>query len=457
MKSFVLQAVSDKTGYPVEMLDLDLDLEADLGIDTVKQAELFATIRTHFDIPRREDLRLADYNTLTKVIGFMRDALAQKSPAAASEPAQAVVAPAAPVEISASRTAPVAPIAPQTASVDEAEVKDFVLQAVSDKTGYPVEMLDLELDLEADLGIDTVKQAELFATIRTHFDIPRREDLRLADYNNLAKVIGFMHEALTAGNGAGGEVKTAGGVATPVEEAVQAAGRVEQLLQDEVNQVISRRMPAPVLRPRLDLCTPSGVELGEGSRVFVVGDHGKTGEALAKRLRGRKVEVMVVSGADPDEVERKAVEFLGHGEVDGVYFLTSLDAELSLEQLSQEAWKMEIERRSTALYRLMRAIPGEPFLVSATRMGGLFGYEPDGATAPLGGLVSGFTKALAWSAQVCWRKWSISSYMQARQTFHPGWWQKPCMTRRWLRWVGKMPCAFRSHWSNSRQLKQISN
>ena len=27
---------------PAELLDLDLDLEADLGIDTVKQAEVFA-------------------------------------------------------------------------------------------------------------------------------------------------------------------------------------------------------------------------------------------------------------------------------------------------------------------------------------------------------------------------------------------------------------------------------
>ncbi|HEX6567903.1 MAG TPA: acyltransferase domain-containing protein, partial [Acidimicrobiales bacterium] len=38
----VLAVVADKTGYPADMLDLDLDLEADLGIDTVKQAEVFA-------------------------------------------------------------------------------------------------------------------------------------------------------------------------------------------------------------------------------------------------------------------------------------------------------------------------------------------------------------------------------------------------------------------------------
>ena len=61
---------------PEEVLDLDLDLEADLGIDTVKQAELFAAIRTQYGIARREDLRLSDYNTLAKVFRFVEDSLA---------------------------------------------------------------------------------------------------------------------------------------------------------------------------------------------------------------------------------------------------------------------------------------------------------------------------------------------------------------------------------------------
>ena len=45
-------------------------------------------------------------------------------------------------------------------------VKEKVLALVAEKTGYPVDMLDLDLDLEADLGVDTVKQAEVFAAIR---------------------------------------------------------------------------------------------------------------------------------------------------------------------------------------------------------------------------------------------------------------------------------------------------
>ena len=44
--------VAEQTGYPEDMLDLDLDLEADLGVDTVKQAELFATVREAYGIAR---------------------------------------------------------------------------------------------------------------------------------------------------------------------------------------------------------------------------------------------------------------------------------------------------------------------------------------------------------------------------------------------------------------------
>ena len=396
VKTFVLQAVSEKTGYPVEMLDLDLDLEADLGIDTVKQAELFATIRSHFDIPRREDLRLSDYNTLTKVIGFMREALAQKSSATPAENL-----PAAPqVQVSPAKDdGQPAPAASPLVSVDTVQVKEYVLQAVSEKTGYPVEMLDLELDLEADLGIDTVKQAELFATIRTHFEIPRREDLRLSDYNTLTKVIGFMQDALAAktppAGGSNDQAAPEAGEAASMSSVTVEVGRVEQLLRGDSGQSITRRLPVPVLRPRLDLCRPSGVKLGENSRVVVIGDQGKTGEAIAKRLRARKVQVELISGLDSEAAARKTAQFANLGTVDGVYFLTALDEEPPLAQMSLEDWKLEVERRSAALYLVLRAIPGEPFLVSATRMGGLHGYEPEGALAPLGGLVSGFTKALA--------------------------------------------------------------
>ena len=40
-----------------------------------------------------------------------------------------------------------------------------MLAIVSEKTGYPVEMLELEMDMEADLGIDSIKRVEILAAV----------------------------------------------------------------------------------------------------------------------------------------------------------------------------------------------------------------------------------------------------------------------------------------------------
>ena len=68
--------------------------------------------------------------------------------------------------MAAAMTSEVVPSNTISAAVDAAAIEKHVLSVVSEKTGYPPEMLDLELDLEADLGVDTVKQAELFASYK---------------------------------------------------------------------------------------------------------------------------------------------------------------------------------------------------------------------------------------------------------------------------------------------------
>ena len=62
---------------------LDLDLEADLGIDTVKQAELFAAVRGEWGIERDENLQLRDFPTLAHTIGFVYDKRPDLKPEAA--------------------------------------------------------------------------------------------------------------------------------------------------------------------------------------------------------------------------------------------------------------------------------------------------------------------------------------------------------------------------------------
>ena len=84
--------------------------------------------------------------------------------------------------------------------------------------------------------------------------------------------------------------------------------------------------------------------------------------------------------------------------MDGVYWLAALDAESPIEEMDLAAWREALRVRVKLLYTTVRACLGDdraPFLVTGTRLGGLHGYDDDGAVAPLGGAVTGFAKAYA--------------------------------------------------------------
>jgi acyl transferase domain-containing protein len=375
----LLALVSEKTGYPTEILDPVLDLEADLGIDTVKQADLFASVRALYNIPRDDNRKLRDYPTLEHVIRFVyekRPDLAAAPPA----PTQAASTPPAPAA-----PAPAAPGPPEPQEVDP--IKEKVLEIVAARTGYPKDMLDLDLDLEADLGMDTVKQADMFASVRAAYNIPRDANLKLRDFPTLSHVIRFAREKQAAA--APAPIPTVPTVtpSRPVPASLEAANAVP------------RRVPAPNLRPPLTLCKPTGVKLGPGSRVVINADQGGAGQALADRLRELGVEILWVEGAPTAKALTATLQnWMAAGPVQGVYWLPSLDHEGSLSGMDLAAWREALRTRVKLLYTAMRvlyeqvAVPGA-FLISATRLGGQHGYDEAGAAAPVGGAIVGFSKA----------------------------------------------------------------
>ncbi len=401
VKERILALVVEKTGYPEDMLDLDLDLEADLGVDTVKQAEMFAAIRAAYNIPRDENRKLRDYPTLAHVIRFVYERRPDLASAALSSPAVAeppVPAPGPVTDVSIAQ-------APTDVITDDS-IKEKVLEIVAEKTGYPKDMLDLDLDLEADLGIDTVKQAEMFAAIRAAYNIPRDENVKLRDFPTLAHVIKFAHDrsgligASTLVPSAAqekleptAEKPSPSPAPTPIKAVRPALASL-----DAANRV-PRRVPVPVLRPELSMCKATGVSLERGRRVVVMVDKGGVAEALAQRLQKAGVEVLRIENApDAEALGNRLKEFLAAGPVHGVYWLPALDNERNLRDLDLATWHEAVRVRVKLLHGTMRALyeqiaqPGT-FLVSATRLGGQHGYDEAGAVAPLGGAVVGFSKA----------------------------------------------------------------
>ncbi len=385
VRARVLQIIAEKTGYPQDMLDLDLDLEADLGIDTVKQAEMFAAIRAAYDIPRDDSLKLRDFPTLKHTIQFVHDRRPELVAAAAK---------AASAESSAA-----VPPAAIPSPTGEDQVKDRVLEIIAQKTGYPPDMLDLDLDLEADLGIDTVKQAEMFAAIRAAYDIPRDDTLKLRDFPTLKHTIQFVYDRRPDLRQAGTPepVRPARDVSAVPLQAVPAVRAIAGKM--EAAAALPRRVPVPRLRPGLEACKSTGVDLGATSRIIVMADQGGVGKALAGKLEKLGAHVLLINDApDADTLIRNIDAWKSQGRTQGIYWLPALDQEAEIGEMDLASWREATRVRVKLLYEAMRSLydqVGDPgtFLVSATRMGGLHGYDEAGAMAPLGGCVTGFTKA----------------------------------------------------------------
>jgi acyl transferase domain-containing protein/NAD(P)H-dependent flavin oxidoreductase YrpB (nitropropane dioxygenase family)/NAD(P)-dependent dehydrogenase (short-subunit alcohol dehydrogenase family) len=91
LRAVVLDLVSERTGYPAEMLDLDHNMEADLGIDSIKRTEIFAGLRDQLNIDGDEDdqeeyfIQIAALRTLREVIEWLEGMISQQPEASPIE------------------------------------------------------------------------------------------------------------------------------------------------------------------------------------------------------------------------------------------------------------------------------------------------------------------------------------------------------------------------------------
>lgn len=63
--------IADKTGYPEDMLDPDMDLEGELGVDSIKQVEILSALREqHPDLPEVDPEVLVELRTIRAIADF---------------------------------------------------------------------------------------------------------------------------------------------------------------------------------------------------------------------------------------------------------------------------------------------------------------------------------------------------------------------------------------------------
>jgi polyketide-type polyunsaturated fatty acid synthase PfaA len=239
----LLAITSDKTGYPVEMLEMDMDMEADLGIDSIKRVEILGALQEMYpSLPKPNLEELAEKRTIGQVVEYLQSHASNSVSVeiAVHEVQQVTEIPVVEPEVSV--VVAFTPEAEPATSDEFANLGETLLAITSDKTGYPVEMLELEMDMEADLGIDSIKRVEILGAMQeTYPNLPKPNIEELGELRTIGQIVDYLQQL------AGGEKKKS------EPEFVQQPPELEHNIQR--HPVKLRSLPQP---DYLDFTLPEG-------------------------------------------------------------------------------------------------------------------------------------------------------------------------------------------------------
>ena len=345
----LLELVAGRTGYPREMLNLDLDLEADLGVDSIKRIEILASLTDSLRLPAGwyEALEFSKIRTLRSIAEYIArrmngdgggDPIGQK---------------------------------PHSLPEDH-EIMQRLLEIVSGRTGYPLEMLDVDQDLEGELGIDSIKRVEILGALQESLHLSGTLELQALTQLKTVRETARLIRAQST---------------TQSMEPAPTHRKAEHPGNSSIARLVVRCINAPVPEPAL---------LERNAFVLITDDGGGIALALAKELGERGIRSEIVSSALPLRHSQDRVQTLVHL------------APLSNEQEAED-WDSRLERELTGLLQLARELEMDlrkgGSILAATRMGGAFALQADLKSNfwPGSGGVAGLVKTLAleWPEVKC--------------------------------------------------------
>ncbi len=351
--AILVRVVSELTGYPPDMLSLEMNVESDLGIDSIKRVEILSALEERLpDLPAVTPEEMAELKTLGQIAAKLTPVPGNPAPRAH---------PAAP---------PSGP-APTVATT--------VMAVISELTGYPVDMLTLEMDIESDLGIDSIKRVEILSTLESR--LPKLPAVAPEDMAKL-KTLGQIVAHLDPNASATPRVPAANPPA-PQEQPAEVAPSPQR----RVIRVAPIEIP-PATRP----------DLPAGRRVYLTTDKAGLSHALAEVLSRSGLRTVQISA-----------DILAHREnlPDACGLIIVGDAEGAPGPSSED------DRRLVGhAFDLMKHVgpslqasakQGGAFLVTIARMDGQHGFGRGPLGHPLQGALGGLAKtaALEWDDVVC--------------------------------------------------------
>jgi len=332
----IIQVIAEKTGYEPQLIEADMHLEEDLGVDTVKQAEIFGVVRENWDLGFDDNVNLADFstpNSIAEYIGRNTSKAIQTSEKAA-----------------------------KPAAVQEENLQSKVIEIVASITGYEPETIDSDMDLEEDLGIDTIKQAEIFGELRAVLDLPIDDSVNLAELRTINDICVYL-----ASQTSDSKKETIN-----IEQQTEAKSAEKKKSKDDIKVEKLITSPVPLNKKeaeKINMLTRSNllVELAPKSAQTIV---------TAFEKQGLKYKTFKLLDQKPNELENKKYDTI-------ILILPRFKSEPGyIDQKIYEKLFILFQDLDLNSEQILMAISSETY----------FGFNKD--SYPLSGGVSGFIKSL---------------------------------------------------------------
>jgi acyl transferase domain-containing protein/acyl carrier protein len=343
LQGVLISVVAERTGYPEEMLEPGMELEADLGIDSIKRVEILSAVQERDPLLlEASPAALAGLRTLGEIAAYLERLRGGGAP---GSPASGRIA------------------------GSPSDLQGVLISVVAERTGYPEEMLEPGMELEADLGIDSIKRVEILSAVQERDPLLlEASPAALAGLRTLGEIAAYL-ERLAHGS-------TTGAVSSaPATGAAPGSG--EPVAGAAPERLILEAAPSPATGAGLLASVP------QGAPIAVAGDGDGVGSELARQLTAEGYEARLISRGD-----------LPAADVAGLILLHGLAPITD----PREALALYGDAFATAraVARPMEERGG--FLVTVTDLGGGFGLGGcDPLRAWLGGLGAlAKTAALEW-------------------------------------------------------------
>jgi acyl transferase domain-containing protein len=340
LHGLMLAVVAEQTGYPAEMLELSMDLEGDLGIDSIKRVEILSVVQERAPgMPEVDAGHMGTLRTLGEIVEYMQSLMGS----AAAVPAPVAAAP--------------------VAAAPAVDLHALMLAVVAEQTGYPAEMLELSMDLEGDLGIDSIKRVEILSVVQERAPgMPEVDAGHMGTLRTLGEIVEYMQSLMGSVNAAVAPATAAAAEPTTVEVPTS---------RDDLGRYVSTLVDAPAL----GLAQPW--VLGPDELVIIDGGSG-VAAALVAQLEARGVRA---SAPQLLPETARAVVFLG-----------------GLIETKSRAEAVRVNRDAFALARAMAPnMTDGGLFVTVTADDGACGFEAD--ATPWSAWASGLPALVKTAAQ----------------------------------------------------------